>query len=780
MANSEKLSTSLSEAQFLRMRPANFMGSEFPQNIWCKEAIDNCTDIITEGRSTQAKFMIMDDGRSIVQMDNGTGISTRQCLDANGVKSTYLYNSIHKLYAGSNYGDENTTVKQGQDTAGTNGIGFKLITCISKFSITGISKNPVKYSGKTLYIPGLPKAVLKRGTEEELAKDPFARSITIQDEGSDTNLDTKYAENIKDFFKTYPTVSNIPEGYAVTCLYGYAFSEGELITLEDINGNPVKQDPATPSFIQMVVPLVYKNNGYAEGFITLSKLDETVVPDLPDIAWLKPYICEKVRSIKPESEDVFVTFSYPEKDSDGKISRKVVNYARPLDVDKFNKEYKKQIDSGEIEKVVSWEEQVEAVMKRPEAAGQMYRTTFGYFDIVFSKDAALLNELNCIVQGARVLNPKTVNIGVEVGGQKINIPLPCVWKLSIPSKRISVSYTDQTKVKYQSTTKTNPKMSLYSLPTAAMKVPEIKQHVESEANSKFLKKAGKAFQSDFYWPASGGETAREYFMEPFAKNPEYALEVIERLRNDEDAQEYIKKNNLDLDKLAKNYKKADALNSIVEIEMYAQGIKPEKFDQEFKILLIVEGHSASSGIRTARNSKVVGVLALRGKILNVWQKSLADAMKSEIIKELLNVLQDESYAMIISCTDADADGSSITTLLIGCFAKYKKDIIKEGRFFNNLAPLYTFKDIKTRKLVGWSNNKHDCPKGAKIMVNKGLGSYEVPEIKRLILNPSAGAEWEQITYDKNAQKSLTMALQSGGKELFYIQDKKNNFVPFVS
>ncbi len=51
--NTEKLSTSLSEAAFLRMRPANFMGSEIPHNIWNKEAIDNCTDIITEGRSSQ-------------------------------------------------------------------------------------------------------------------------------------------------------------------------------------------------------------------------------------------------------------------------------------------------------------------------------------------------------------------------------------------------------------------------------------------------------------------------------------------------------------------------------------------------------------------------------------------------------------------------------------------------------------------------------------------------------------------------------------------------------
>lgn len=224
----------------------------------------------------------------------------------------------------------------------------------------------------------------------------------------------------------------------------------------------------------------------------------------------------------------------------------------------------------------------------------------------------------------------------------------------------------------------------------------------------------------------------------------------------------------------------EALKQLIELQMVYNGVKEEKFDKEFKILLIVEGHSASSGIRTARNSKVVGVLALRGKILNVWQKTLANAMKSEIIKELIKVLQDDSYDRIISCTDADADGSSITTLLLGCIVKFRKDILKEGRFYNNLAPLYTFKDIKTRALVGWGNDKHAAPKGSRIVVNKGLGSYDPAEIKRLILNPSAGAEWEMIVYDKEAVKHLTIALESGGKELVYKQNSDNSFSPFTA
>ena len=65
--------------------------------------------------------------------------------------------------------------------------------------------------------------------------------------------------------------------------------------------------------------------------------------------------------------------------------------------------------------------------------------------------------------------------------------------------------------------------------------------------------------------------------------------------------------------MTKKLSKEEALRQLTELQMIANNVKKEKFDEEYKILLVVEGHSASSGIRTSRDSAVIGVLALRGK-----------------------------------------------------------------------------------------------------------------------------------------------------------------------
>lgn len=203
---------------------------------------------------------------------------------------------------------------------------------------------------------------------------------------------------------------------------------------------------------------------------------------------------------------------------------------------------------------------------------------------------------------------------------------------------------------------------------------------------------------------------------------------------------------------------------VVELLMIANGIAPENFDREFKILFVVEGHSAASGLRSKRDSKAHGILALRGKILNVWDRSLSNAMKSDIIKEYLTVLKEERYDRIIVTTDADEDGSSITALVLGCSVRFLNSMVKEGKIFNCESPLYTFKDTKTHKMIAWSNDINDCPQGAKKHANKGLGSYDLDEVTRLILYPQKGAVWSQFVYDKDTNKSLTLALHSGGKE----------------
>lgn len=223
--------------------------------------------------------------------------------------------------------------------------------------------------------------------------------------------------------------------------------------------------------------------------------------------------------------------------------------------------------------------------------------------------------------------------------------------------------------------------------------------------------------------------------------------------------------------------KSEAIKRVTEMSMVYNGIKKEKFDEKFSVLFIVEGHSPASTIRSNRDSSCVGVLALRGKILNCWQKSLKNALKSDIVGELIRVLDSDAYDLIILTADSDADGKSINTLLLAPLVRYRKHLLQDGKIRVNATPFYTFYD-KKNKLIGWSNSAHDCPDGANIEPNKGLGSYDDEGVKRLILNPSAGAEWVKIEMDRGTDRSLTMALVSGGKELVYKDDANNEPKPY--
>ena len=179
-------------------------------------------------------------------------------------------------------------------------------------------------------------------------------------------------------------------------------------------------------------------------------------------------------------------------------------------------------------------------------------------------------------------------------------------------------------------------------------------------------------------------------------------------------------------------------------------------DQE---LIIAEGYSAASAIKNRRDPKKQACLALKGKILNVIQKDLKDAMKSDVVKQILSVVTKYKYDRIIIAVDADADGSHIFTLLMGLFYRFARSFIEEGKVYYCNTPLYVFtkgKDIK------WSNSKFDCPPGYKISVKKGLGSLTAKEIELFVTNPETRDLW-QLAIDERAQESLWEALAEGCK-----------------